>query len=124
MSEIPADLPVYERLDEFEVAGATDYKPGHRHTLWYTKPVTAEKVDDPWMEYALPIGNGRFGAMVYGGIHQDVVQFNEKSLWTGTSTVRGSYQNFGNLYIEDISGDFGSGCIQPNRRATYRTHLL
>lgn len=109
LSEIPADLPVYERLDEFEVAGATDYKPGHRHTLWYTKPVTAEKVDDPWMEYALPIGNGRFGAMVYGGIHQDVVQFNEKSLWTGTSTVRGSYQNFGNLYIEDISGDFGSG---------------
>jgi len=44
--------------------------------LWYTKP--AKK----WTE-ALPIGNGRLGAMIFGGIEQDRIQFNEETLWTG-----------------------------------------
>ena len=38
------------------------------------------------MEYALPIGNGQLGGMVYGGIRQDILQFNEKTLVTGSST--------------------------------------
>lgn len=44
--------------------------------LWYTKPATR------WVE-ALPLGNGRLGAMIFGGIEQDRVQFNEETLWTG-----------------------------------------
>jgi alpha-L-fucosidase 2 len=44
--------------------------------LWYNKPATK------WVE-ALPIGNGRLGAMIFGGIEQDRVQFNEETLWTG-----------------------------------------
>jgi len=44
--------------------------------LWYNKP--AEK----WTE-ALPIGNGRLGAMIFGGIAQEHLQFNEETLWTG-----------------------------------------
>ena len=44
--------------------------------LWYRQP--AEK----WTE-ALPIGNGRLGAMVFGGPSQDRIQFNEDTLWTG-----------------------------------------
>ena len=44
--------------------------------LWYTAP--AEK----WTE-ALPIGNGRLGAMVFGGIGTERVQFNEDTLWKG-----------------------------------------
>ncbi len=44
--------------------------------------------------------------MVYGGIHCDQLQFNDKSVWTGTSNRCGSYQNFGDLFIEDISGAF------------------
>jgi alpha-L-fucosidase 2 len=44
--------------------------------LWYNKP--AEKWTD-----ALPIGNGRLGAMVYGGINVDHIQFNEQTLWSG-----------------------------------------
>ncbi|MGG9960831.1 glycosyl hydrolase family 95 catalytic domain-containing protein [Ferruginibacter sp. SUN106] len=35
-----------------------------------------------WTE-ALPLGNGRIGAMVFGGIEQDRIQFNEETLWTG-----------------------------------------
>jgi alpha-L-fucosidase 2 len=45
--------------------------------LWYNKP--AEK----WMD-ALPIGNGSLGAMIYGGIASDHIQFNEQTLWTGS----------------------------------------
>jgi alpha-L-fucosidase 2 len=44
--------------------------------LWYTKP--AQKWTD-----ALPLGNGRIGAMVYGGVKDDHIQFNEETLWTG-----------------------------------------
>jgi alpha-L-fucosidase 2 len=44
--------------------------------LWYNQP--AEKWTD-----ALPIGNGRLGAMIYGGIGKDHIQFNEETLWTG-----------------------------------------
>lgn len=44
--------------------------------LWFTKPA------EIWEE-ALPIGNGRLGAMIYGGIEKDQIQFNEETLWTG-----------------------------------------
>jgi alpha-L-fucosidase 2 len=44
--------------------------------LWYNKPAVK------WTE-ALPLGNGRIGAMVFGGITQDRIQFNEETLWTG-----------------------------------------
>ncbi len=45
-------------------------------TLWYTQPATE------WPQ-ALPIGNGRLGAMVYGGIEQEHLQLNEDTLWSG-----------------------------------------
>jgi alpha-L-fucosidase 2 len=44
--------------------------------LWYKQPAAK------WVE-ALPIGNGRIGAMVFGGIENDRIQFNEETLWTG-----------------------------------------
>lgn len=93
-------------VTEYPVEGAQGYAPQHRHTLWYTFPVTSVTVGDPWMEYALPIGNGEFGAMVYGGIRRDRLQFNDKSVWTGSPTVRGCYQNFGDVLMFDRSGIF------------------
>lgn len=44
--------------------------------IWFDKP--AEK----W-EQALPIGNGRLGAMVHGGTKQEVLQLNQDSIWYG-----------------------------------------
>src|SRR6185312_5788921 len=44
--------------------------------LWYTQP--AQKWTD-----ALPVGNGRLGAMVFGGINDERIQFNEDTLWKG-----------------------------------------
>ncbi len=44
--------------------------------LWYAKP--AER----WVE-ALPVGNGRIGAMVFGGVNEELIQLNESTLWSG-----------------------------------------
>ena len=45
-------------------------------TLWYNQPATT------WTE-ALPIGNGRLGAMVFGGVENELIQLNEATLWSG-----------------------------------------
>ncbi len=44
--------------------------------LWYKQPAKE------WTD-ALPIGNGRLGAMIFGGAGRDRIQFNEETLWTG-----------------------------------------
>ena len=44
--------------------------------LWYAKPAVK------WVE-ALPVGNGRLGAMVFGGVAQERLQLNEGTLWAG-----------------------------------------
>jgi len=49
---------------------------GRRLTLWYRQPAAQ------WVE-ALPVGNGRLGGMVFGGVEQERVQLNEDSLWSG-----------------------------------------
>ncbi|MDB5121820.1 MAG: glycoside hydrolase family 95 [Sphingobacteriales bacterium] len=53
-----------------------------------------------WMTEAYPIGNGRIGGMIFGGVTQEHIQFNEMSLWTGDENETGSYQAFGDLFID------------------------
>lgn len=62
--------------------------------LWYEEPAK------DWMREALPIGNGRLGAMIFGDIAKERIQFNEDSLWMGDESDTGAYQAFGDLYIE------------------------
>lgn len=50
--------------------------PGEPLSLWYRQPASK------WTE-ALPVGNGRIGAMVFGGINQEQLQLNEDTLWAG-----------------------------------------
>jgi alpha-L-fucosidase 2 len=45
--------------------------------LWYTQPAKQ------WVE-ALPVGNGRLGAMVYGNPLKEVIQLNENTIWAGS----------------------------------------
>ena len=66
-------------------------------TLWYRKAATN------WMTSALPIGNGRLGGMIFGDVAQEHIQFNEKTLWSGNTKTRGTFQSFGDLYF-DFSG--------------------
>ena len=111
-AELPETDPHPSKLSEWYTFPYTKYETERPLTLWYTVPVTKQSVENPWMEYALPIGNGQLGAMIYGGIRQDIVQFNEKTLWTGSSTLYnrdGGYQNFGEIIIEDRTGQFATG---------------
>lgn len=47
-----------------------------RLALWYDEPASQ------WLE-ALPLGNGRLGTMVFGGIDTELLQLNEDTLWAG-----------------------------------------
>jgi alpha-L-fucosidase 2 len=50
--------------------------PSEPLSLWYRQPATN------WVS-ALPVGNGRLGAMVFGGIASEKLQLNEDTLWAG-----------------------------------------
>jgi alpha-L-fucosidase 2 len=49
-------------------------------TLWYESPAT------DWQNEALPIGNGRIGAMIFGGVDRERIALNEESVWSGSRT--------------------------------------
>lgn len=97
---------------EYFVARNSSFRPSEKLTLWYTQPATTGKTSNQWMEYSLPIGNGEFGASIFGGVKVDEIQFNEKSLWSGTQNDNkgyndyGHYENFGSVYIENLNPDF------------------
>jgi alpha-L-fucosidase 2 len=80
-------------------AGATAAAPAM--VLRYDRP--AQDNDAGWEREALPIGNGRIGAMVFGQPAREHLQFNEISLWTGDERTMGAYQPFGDLLVE-LSG--------------------
>lgn len=46
--------------------------------LWYDEPAEVWNWDQ-----ALPVGNGKLGAMVFGHVHKEQIQLNEESLWSG-----------------------------------------
>ena len=46
-------------------------------SLWYRRPAVK------WETEALPVGNGRLAAMVFGGVDQERIQFNEETVWEG-----------------------------------------
>jgi alpha-L-fucosidase 2 len=58
-------------------------------TLWYDKPARSG------MNEALPVGNGRLGALVYGGTENERLVLNENSLWTGDENPSGDYDSMG-----------------------------
>jgi alpha-L-fucosidase 2 len=65
--------------------------------LRYDQP--APDSHEGWERQALPIGNGRLGAMLFGQVAHERVQFNDITLWTGDAQSLGSFQAFGDLRI-------------------------
>lgn len=64
-----------EWVDRVQLSGQASKPQGH-YLLWYRKPAKV------WEE-ALPIGNGRLGAMIFGGVSDERIQLNESTLWDG-----------------------------------------
>lgn len=90
-------------------AGPSRVSGGLPLRLWYDEPAAE------WMTSALPVGNGDMGAMFFGGVAHEQVQFNEKTLWSGSTEKRGAYRNFCNIYMDFQTPDTCSG---------YRRELL
>ena len=60
-------------------------------TLWYKQPAADKKP----MNEALPIGNGRMGALIFGAPERERISVNESSLWTGGENPTGNYDSMG-----------------------------
>lgn len=58
------------------ILSQTSVPPSSESTLWYARPA------NDWNE-ALPLGNGRLGAMVFGGVDDELVQLNDDTFWGG-----------------------------------------
>lgn len=71
----PKKPPEEVRHEAAELTGEAE-PPAGLLTLWYRKPAGI------WEE-ALPLGNGRLGAMVFGGVASERIQLNEDTIWEG-----------------------------------------
>ena len=70
--------------------------------LWYKHPAAK------WTE-ALPVGNGRLGAMVFGKTDEERIQFNEETYWSGgpySQTVKGGYKELPEIQKLIFEGDY------------------
>ena len=89
------------------ITGISSFSPKNPNTLWYKTSAEASGVSYPWMEYALPLGNGELGCMVFGGVYNEEIQFNEKTLWSGPANTVGAgggnrtFMNFGSVFVEN-----------------------
>ncbi|MDQ0895080.1 glycosyl hydrolase family 95 catalytic domain-containing protein [Agromyces ramosus] len=106
-----AAVPMQARAARAAAGSALGAPSLSRKSLWYGLPAT------DWESQALPIGNGRLGGMLFGNPDEEVVQFNEQSLWGGVNdydnalmgqpdgafdtsmTGFGSYRDFGALTV-------------------------
>ena len=85
----------------FTLLAATATLPAADLTLWYQQPAATNKP----MNEALPIGNGRMGALIFGSPERERMSVNEISLWTGDENptgddhTMGAYQVLGNVFV-------------------------
>ena len=96
-----------------------------RWTLWYAQPAGR------WLE-ALPVGNGRLGAMVFGGVERERVALNESTVWSGAPSDRHDNPQ-AKAHLDEIRQLFFDGkyieardlCAQYvlGREDSYGTHL-
>lgn len=98
-----AEMPI---MDYHEVNGGPRPTDISTLSLWYDFPSTLSGSGHAWMEYGLPIGNGQIGATLMGGVLQDEIILNEKTLYNGSPTdwgEHGKYACLGKILVDDLS---------------------
>ncbi|MBN8245818.1 MAG: glycoside hydrolase family 95 protein [Verrucomicrobia bacterium] len=109
-----------------QIAGADpNPPPAGALTLWYRQPAQR------WLE-ALPVGNGRLGAMVFGGVKEERLALNESTFWSGKPSAshenpsgRGHLAAIRSLLLQRKFGE-AQPLIQEHllgRPENYGTHL-
>lgn len=76
--------------------------------LWYAQPAKV------WME-SLPIGNGRLGAMTYGGIEEEKLALNESTMWSGQYNENQN-KPFGREKMDQLRKLFFEGKLSEGNR--------
>ena len=76
-------------------------------SLWYKEPAKV------WEE-ALPLGNGRIGAMIFGGVEQERIQVNEESIWYGGPVDRNNPD--AKAHLEEIRQHIFEGRLKEAQR--------
>ena len=71
----------------------TESSQAQSYVLWFSEPGTK------WEE-SIPVGNGRLGAMVRGGIYRDTLSLNEETLWAGEPKDKQNYE--AHKYLPEI----------------------
>ena len=82
-------------------------------SLWYQQPA------DEWMK-ATPIGNGRLGAMVYGGIETEKIALNEVTMWSGQPEKPIEFPTSGKDRLADVRKLFFEGKLHEGNWAASR----
>ena len=93
-----------DRARDFGDNGPVEHTWDHLK-LWYRQPA------QQWTE-ALPVGNGRLGAMVFGGLENEQLQLNEDTLWAGQPLERdriGAYQHLAEARRLIFEGKYAEG---------------
>lgn len=93
-----------------------------KQTVWYRQPAAE------WIE-ALPVGNGRLGAMLFGDVSHEVLELNEDTLWSGRPesncepgrapyfrqardlALRGDYAAAQRLIEDNLPGEYGEAYV-------------
>jgi len=123
------------RVTTGDEAPAPDASAGRRFTeeagappeavcLWYRRPAKG------WFE-AVPIGNGRLGAMVFGGVDTERIALDESTLWSGAPDDNVNPEGLGRLaeirqlFFDGHSREAVDGCARYllGRKGNYGTHL-
>lgn len=98
---------------------------GKQDILWYDSPA------DEWIK-SLPVGNGRLGAMIYGGIQTETIALNESSMWAGEYDPhqeqpfgKKKLQELRRLFFENqlVEGNRIAGKYLTGKAHSFGTHL-
>lgn len=90
----------------FVIVGGIFAQESAHETLFYNKPASS------WMQESLPIGNGYMGASLFGGVQEETIHLNEKTLWEGGP---GEWEGYGKL--DPNKGFFAVGKIRDAIKA-------
>lgn len=90
--------------------------------LWYKQPAKL------WTE-ALPVGNGRLGAMVFGGVEDELIQLNEATLWSGGPVKKNvnpsAFENLAPIRKALFDGDYKqASTLTRNMQGAYSESYL
>ncbi len=112
-------------LSQSAIARGQAASPSTPWMLWYRNPATR------WLD-ALPIGNGRLGAMIFGGVQRERIALNEATVWSGAPsdehenpTALEHLSEIRRLFFEEQYVAARDLCAKHllGRRGSYGTHL-